>query len=630
MRKQGFKCVTSVKLRSQLYRLLDCRAANAGRIAAEAVGRLAGVSEADSPERWPLWENENVRDLPGKAEALAALKALPVVPTPLRDPVEVFEADGHFWPCAGTTVLVARDTFELVRAADTYAGCDCYRPRGRMDEPFIPQSRRVCLVTADELRLIRLDGVSDPEIVFTYSPAATEDMTGLVVTRWPTPLRALCGEFPGLRVGVATLMVAGRRGMPFFLGLARGVGYEAGAENRVCGMGALNYTIQTNSSPPVAKFTVVLWEGGEDPAQLVRFGGLTIFTDRQGRRRKVQLRSLGLVQSAYVCGASVYDFEENFDTLHTWALTRVFPRKKTSQRERDRSRVRSCKALPESRRGKNIYNTSPHGIKVTLQAKRRAAFMLRQTAVSEVGGVTTVPLKNLMEGHAYCLNARFGIDKKTGEPERDQKRHKIRCPRWEPKDSEGMLAWLAAEPHVVMAGRETSGAVFAVVRVANGTEDQQQEAAARWAEAAGRRFPHATGCPSWHSRSIAVESETSVGALYHTNWRAEALETACYERYKTSGEYSKPLKIERRGTATASERARAYADKVEGLADEGRRNSMLSGAMLNIRDKFGTAALTTVVPSLLKRSTLGDREKAKIVKKVFGKTPTPKGEPSHG
>ena len=81
---------------------------------------------------------------------------------------------------------------------------------------------------------------------------------------------------------------------------------------------------------------------------------------------------------------------------------------------------------------------------------------------------------------------------------------------------------------------------------------------------------------------------------------------------KRSGEYYKPLKLECRGTATHLKRAKAYVDKVEGLDEKGYRNTCLSSAMHNILDKFGVEAAKEVLPELLTKSTLPNKEKHKV------------------
>jgi len=244
---------------------------------------------------------------------------------------------------------------------------------------------------------------------------------------------------------------------------------------------------------------------------------------------------------------------------------------------------------------------------------------------SEGGGVTTVHLKTLGEGKSYYLNGRAS-DTAEGVAI-DKKRCKIRCPVWNPTDTQGLLAWLTASPNVIMAGMTPQGEVFGLVRVANGTEDQQEEASKRWAEQFGRQFPHESGCTSWNPVSLEIGVLVKIGSIHHTNWRAEALRTDLYERYQRRGEYGAPLKIERRGTATASERAKAYADSVP-LDEEGTRNQNLAGAMFNIAEKFGHAALEAVTPGMLERSTLPEKEKRKVSRRILNKSA--KGELNHG
>ena len=156
LRRLGFKCVTSAKVRGFVMSMLERRAPER---AIEAIRRFAGVSEADSPDTWPIWQQAEVRHLEGAAEVRQALSSLPVIPTPLKDPAEPYLlTPAQVWGCSGTTILVAADTFELVQVADTYGGYRPYRPHGRMDEPFTPEAGRVCLITGHELRLLRLEG----------------------------------------------------------------------------------------------------------------------------------------------------------------------------------------------------------------------------------------------------------------------------------------------------------------------------------------------------------------------------------------------------------------------------------------------------------------------------------------
>ena len=204
----------------------------------------------------------------------------------------------------------------------------------------------------------------------------------------------------------------------------------------------------------------------------------------------------------------------------------------------------------------------------------------------------------------------------AGETWLEGKRSRIRCARFYPADRAGMLAWLKAEPHTVEAGEAEGGSVFAVVRVANGTEDQQREAVSRWCEAAGRRFPYENGMVSWVKASVELPESVTIRELSHVNWRAGALETAAYERYQTRGEYLKPLKLGREGASSASERAKAYADKAE-LAEEGTRDTRLASVMLNIREQFGRDALRDVLPGLMRRSTLSDRRKRRMAERIL-------------
>lgn len=627
MRRHGHKCITSPKLRNLITHLLETRADNAAQEAVNAIRRLKGVSSADDPARWSVWEDDKVKNLKGVADVRAALAALPIIPTLLRDPEEpVILNKMQMWDCSGTTVLIARDTFELVRVADTYAKFDCYRPQGRMDEPFTPSVGRVCLITEDELRLLRLEGVEGAEIVLTYADEP-QKMTGREVTHhtspgyWSTGIRALCGEYPGLTVGTATYLVCGRQGYPFVLGLTRGVGFQSSAKADINCPAGLAYRIQTNRRPEAVSLNVVIWAGGDDVRQLVRYGGLTIFTGRDSRR-KVQLRSLGLIRSGTVAGVPIYDLRSNYNTLTRWAITRTFVKPDASQRDRNQRRVRCERASLKYAGGTSmIQDTSPRRIRVTPSKERQAALRLRETLVwerLEDGGVTTVHLKNLNDGGAYCLNGR-PAETEDGKAAIDAKRSKIRAPRWKADDTGGMLAWLGAEKCVVMAGIDAEGCVFAVARVANGTEDQQAEAIGRWSEDAGRRFPRGAGCGSLVAGCLRPTSEIHIQTIRHTNWRALPLETACFERYQTAGDYSKPVKIERRGTATLSERARAYVDRVP-LADEGTRNQNLHGVSWNVGDKFGPDALVQLAPLLLSRSTLPEKEKRTIINRAITRT----------
>ena len=617
MRKHGHRCITSPKLRNLITHLLETRADNAAQEAVNAIGRLGGVSTADAPDRWSMWTRDSVKALNGVAEVRAALAALPAVETLLRDPEKpAILGELEMWTCKGTTVLVGRDTFELVRVADTYAGSKLYRPHRRMDEPFTPAVGRVCLITDDELRLVRFDGVEDAEIVLTYADEP-QKMTGGVVTPWPTSVRALCAEYPGLRVGLATFLVSGRHGYPFFLGITRGLGFESIAKNDAHCPAALAWCIQTNSVPEAVSLRVVSWAGGDNVRQLARYGGLTIFTGRE-TRRKVQLRSLGLVRSGTAAGAAIYDLSANYNTLTKWAITRTFVKPAASQRARDHRRVRPGKALAQSTRGTYIIqDTSPRRIQRARSAARREATTLRKFPVGDLRCVTAVPLMSLGIGGCYLLNGRTKLDKE-GEFSIDAKRSKIRCPRWTPKDAAALLTGLAEDASVVFAGREPTGEVFAVVKVANGTEDQQREAVSRWSHRFGLLFPDPAGCASWIKGSIAYDSSTVIASVSCVNWKALSLETTCFERYQTTGDYSKPLKLTRRGCATLSERVRAYVDTVP-LADEGSRNTNLSTAVFKMVEHFGKEAAADALPYLLAKSTLPEKEKRKTALRILYK-----------
>ena len=613
LRREGNKCVTSAKLRRVLADLLSGGAESAPQEAAEAVRRLGGVSTAATPERWRMWacfKNSEV--------VQRAFGTLPEVLSPLRDPEDPITMGTHeIFPCSDTTVLVARDTFELVRAADTYAGFDCYRPTGRMDEPFTPREHAVCLVTSDELRLVRLADLPNVSLVLTYSPSDTQETTGRAVTHWPTPVRALCGEYPSLRVVVATCLVAGRCHYPFFLGRTRGIGYETTTETDPNSAGAVDYCVETDTRAETVGYKVVVWAGDSDMRQLVRYGGLSIFTGG-GHRRKVQLRSLGLASSGVVAGAPIYDLSANLATLQAWAITRTFVKPGTAQRDRNRRRVRCKQASLKYARGTSIiHNTSPRRIRVTPSKNRQAANMLRQLCVAErlgEAGVTTVPLKTLRCGGVYYLNGRGR--EKDGVVSVDRKRCKIRCPRWEAGDPAGMLGWLAEQSCVIMAGLDATGAVFAIIRVANGTEDQQTEAVCRWCEEAGRLFAHESGACSWRTGSVASGSFVRIEHIEQTNWKALPLETAVFERYQTQGDYSKPLKLTRRGVATLTERAKAYADTIP-LDEEGARNTNLATGVYKMVELFGKAATAAALPAMLARSTLPEKEKRKTALRIL-------------
>ena len=613
MRRMGHTCITSVKMRRILCSILSSGREGAEQEAVDAVARLGGVSSADNPVKWSMWAHF-ARFAPALC---AAFEALPIIPTPLRDPVDVINMGKvRPWECTGTTILVALDTVELVRVADTYAGSPIYRHRGRMDEPFTPQPGKVCLITEGELRLLRLVG-EDNTIVFTYD-INPDDSTERGVTPWPASLRALCGERPSLAVGIATWLAAGRYGTPFFLGLTRGpVSVRTLKSDPLDDAGALALAVETNRKAEKITRTEMVWEGGDDLRKLVRYGGLTIYTGLN-KRRKVQLRSLGLAKAGELAGAAIYGLTANHNTLWAWAATRTFAKKSQSQRDRDLRRVRSSKAHPESTRGYIRYKYNPPG---GLRVRRNEAVKTRNLMVAEGvegGGVTTVPLKTSREGGTYHLNCR--AKEQGAEIVMDTKRCKIRSPRFIPDNPTAMLEWLSRQECVVMAGLEPSGKVFAVVKVANGTEDQQRAAVQCWSEEAGRAFPATSGrvC-SWLPNSVLAGTAVTIGAIHHTNWRALSLETACFERYQTVGDYSKPLKLERRGTATPLERARAYVETVP-LADEGTRNQNLHGAAWNIGDKIGLEALVQVAPLLLARSTLPDKEKRTIINRAITRT----------
>ena len=80
MRRHGHKCITSPKLRDLIIRILESGAENAVEEAVNAIRRLKGVSSADDPARWSVWEDDKVKDLKGVADVRAALAALPIIP----------------------------------------------------------------------------------------------------------------------------------------------------------------------------------------------------------------------------------------------------------------------------------------------------------------------------------------------------------------------------------------------------------------------------------------------------------------------------------------------------------------------------------------------------------------------
>jgi len=609
MRRAGHvHCITSVKMRRMLSGVLAGGSETALQAAVDAVKRLSGVSSADDPTNWDMWEYFTAA-APAIREAFSSV---PVFQTPLRDPEDVIETETNQpWPCEGTTVLVAEDTIELVRVAITYAGFDCYRRRGRMDESFVPTPGKVCLITKDELRLIRLPD-DEITVVFTYDP---EETPGRVVTRWPSSLRALCGERPSLPVVISTCLLKGRRGCPFFLGLTRGVvGRNTFRNYPGTDEGALELSIETNRRQKQISREELVWEGGDDLRHLVRFGGVTVFMGNN-KRRKVQLRSLGLVRAGMLAGAPIYNLTDNHNTLWAWVVSRKFDKKSAAERVLNWRRVRPSRALHEETGGtiRKRYNP-PHAL-----VQRSEGTRMRNLSVWEGGGVTTiVPLISLREGGTYYLNGRAGRDK-DGAPDVIQTRCRIRCPRWSAEDAAGMLEWLGKEKCVVMAGIEPSGMVFAVVKVANGTSDQQSEAVCRWCEDAGLRFVQVSKACSFHPESLNKACPVTIGAIHHTNWRAVSLQTSQFERYQTAGDYSKPLKLERRGVATPLERARAYVEAVP-LDEVGTRDTNAAGVMLNVGTKFGYDALKAVMPRILEKSTLPEKQKNKKAIRILLQT----------
>lgn len=615
-KKAGYSCITAAQLRRTLHGILTHGGDDAPRMAAEATARcIAAVSDSVHPEKWKCFKRGF--DAAQTAPALSVLGSVPTKATPMRDPQDAYRLDSHtVRACEGTTIIVAADTLELVRSAQTYAQFDCYRPRGRMDEPFFPQPGRVCLVTIDELRLVRLDGIADPEILLTFDP---EGVSRSVVTRWPSPVRVLCGEFPGLTVGVATCLVPQRFGNPFFLGLTRGTAYASRRKTDKSSGGAVDYMLDMDEDDKEDDTQEICWRGGSNVRQLIRYGGMKIYTGG-GKRRKVQLRSLGLVKCGELAGAALYSLDANRAVLEAWLADRMMRKPPRDWRSVMIRKVR-CKAFPQIPRGTINRNTIvPPGNSGNATTERTNAAKLRNMLILEKlegGGVTAARLGNLREGGTYFLNGRAATDGERLVP--SSKRCKIRCPVWEADDSAGLLAWLAASPHVIMAGTTPDGHVFGLVRVANGTKDQQTAAVRCWSENIGEMFMSSSATCSWQSKRIAETSSVRIGNIHHTNWRAKSLQTAQFERYQTQGDYGNPPKSMRRGTATLSERARAYADTVP-LADEGTRNSNLSTAVFKMVQHFGKEATSDALPYLLAKSTLPEKEKRKMALRILHKS----------
>ena len=221
-------------------------------------------------------------------------------------------------------------------------------------------------------------------------------------------------------------------------------------------------------------------------------------------------------------------------------------------------------------------------------------------------GVASTPAVTICAGNIYNLNAKAEI--KYGEVWANQKRCIIRCPRWIAKDGAGLLKHLEDSPNVIMAGTEPSGIVFAMVKIANGSENQQKEAIHTWSHEVGRRFPRAEGYQSWLAFSVNADDYVTIDKISYTNWKAESFQTSGYDAWGTAEDYAKPLKMSAMGGATLFERARAYVGKAK-LDDEGNRNARLSSVMLNVMTKFGKEALEDVKPILFARSTLTKNEK---------------------
>jgi hypothetical protein len=615
-KKAGYSCITAAQMRRALHAILTRGGTDAPRMAAEAAARcIAAVSDSVHPDKWKCFKRGF--DAAQTAPALSVLSAAPTKATPMRDPQDAYRLDGHtVRACEGTTIIVAADTSELVRSGQTYVQFDCYRPHKRMDEPFFPQPGRVCLVTIDELRLVRLDGIADPEILLTFNP---EGVSRAVVTRWPSPVRVLCGEFPGLRVGVATCLVAQRFGNPFFLGLTRGTAYASRRKTDKSSGGAVDYILDTDEDDKEDDAQEICWRGGSNVRQLIRYGGMRIYTGG-GKRRKVQLRSLGLVKCGELAGAALYGLDANRAVLEAWLADRMMRKPPRDRRSVMIRKVR-CKAFPQIPGGTINRNTIvPPENSGNATTERTNATKLRNMLILEKlegGGVTAARVGNLREGGTYFLNGRAATDGERLVP--SSKRCKIRCPVWEADDSAGLLAWLAASPHVVMAGMTPDGHVFGLVRVANGTEDQQTAAVRCWSENIGEMFMSSSATCSWQSKRITEMSSVRIGNIHHTNWRAKSLQTAQFERYQTQGDYSKPLKLKRRGTATPLERAAAYVEAVP-LDVEGTRDTNATGVMLNVGTKFGYDALKAVMPRILEKSTLPAKQKNKKAIRILLQT----------
>ena len=620
-RQAGTPSITAARLRRLLYTILAGGAENAPQVAADAITRsIVAVTDEVHTDKW----TGIIKDFGKEATTpiFASIAALEVRPTPLKDPSNPKETGPYApWPCSGTTVLVAQNTSELVQVADTYTSSDCYRHKGRMDEPFIPLAGRVCLVTADELRIVRLNGLEDAEVVLVSCPECMPRVSVTPHTSWPSSLRTLCGEFSGLRVGVSDCLRPARQGNPFFLGITRGAGYISKNRENVKHGASVDFRIDFDADVEEAdELPAVRCHGRLDVHRLIRYGGMRIYTSGGGKRRKVQLRSLGLIRSAVVAGAEIYDLDANRPVLEEWLATRTLerpPRDYRSamiRRERRRLAKEGKTALLKNVGGASYERSNhPSSIQVTVKSNRVESNRLRSMTVEKKEGsvgVTAVRLNTISDGGTYRLNGRAVL--KDGKLVFSRKRCKIRCPQWQPQDCEGMLAGLKSQSAVVAAGLTSTGAVFAVVKVANGTEDQQEEAVRRWAEEIGRAFPHRAGGFSLWAGSMQDDAATQIFALAYTNWRAGALQTGQYVRYQPQAH----LKIERRAVATPLERVRAYADKVP-LADEGTRNPNLATALHRMKELFGKEATEEALPDMLARSTLPEKEKREMAERIL-------------
>ena len=651
LRKQGYKAITSAKLRRNLDTILRDRE-NGLQLSIDMIGRLGVKSSMVNLENWSMWN----KDFPLPPALSEAFNTLGSVETPFKQPEEVFYLHktpyGH--EQGRTLVFVAKDTRELVRTADTYQRLRPYRPQQRMDDPIYPLEGRSCLITIDELRLIRLDHLKNPavSIIYTYHICTTGQLATPHTTTnpahddyptescmfdadalcWPSAMLALCGEHVAagngsIRVVIAPLLAGGRMGDPFFLGLSRGVGYETECVTSARGEGAREFCLETNIAPVETTRTVVMWEGGDDITQLIRFGGLKIYTGG-GKRRKVQLRSLGLIQETTVAGVGVFGLEANADTLKLWALTGTFSKQATNWRARD-ARKRNRKVFQSIRRGDVIYNTiCPPGGQIG-KINTKAQYALQGTKVLQIqdnpkdaneGGVAHVLLKNIQVNTPYIFNGRTKI--LDDHVSIDSKRWGIRLMRWmDVKEPDDMLECLKQQPCVIMAGLldvETAS-MYAIIRVDDGTEDQQHEAIARFGQAMGEKFPsHCMGANSY--LPIEVDTVVSLTTIDYTCWTVAKLPTKCYQPYQREGDYGKPTILPLRKQPKSGEneatRALAYVKGIKTLDEVGKRNTTLTSAVLGVLQHFGEEGLDAVESILYQKCTLEGREIEKTISRL--------------